>query len=258
MLSLVASARHSREKGWFISHKGARIALENMNDFLTVYDIYVNHHYDTLESLASANSIVWDIGANLGATCLIFAQNPRIRHVYAFEPMPETVVYARRSLDANPELSAKVTLESLGIGSSDGEMQVNYTAKAKCAIGISEIPPRLKWIGGIKSSDLHTIKVPLIDANRVLRSIRNRHPDAQILLKIDAEGAEYQIISRLAETGALAEISAAAIEWHLSPGKDFLISRLASAGFTTEAIVLEKDGSIGMINAWRIDVPLSR
>jgi hypothetical protein len=71
------------------------------------------------------------------------------------------------------------------------------------------------------------------------------------LLKLDAEGAEYGIIDRLSRTGGLDHISYAVVEWHLSPGKQYITSRLESAGFKTTARVLEPDGSIGIINAWR-------
>jgi hypothetical protein len=53
------------------------------------------------------------------------------------------------------------------------------------------------------------------------------------------------------ETGAIQEINAAAIEWHDSPGEEYLTSRLLASGFQSQAKSLEPDGSIGMIDAWR-------
>jgi hypothetical protein len=103
----------------------------------------------------------------------------------------------------------------------------------------------------IKPEDMETITIRLADAAQVLQSIRARHPGAPILLKLDAEGAEYGIIDRLAETGAIQELAAAAIEWHLKPGEEYLTSKLRAAGFQTQAKVLEP-GSIGMIDAWKL------
>lgn len=128
---------------------------------------------------------------------------------------------------------------------------MNYTEKAKAAIGLSEIPPRLVARYGLTPDDMKRIRIKIADADRILRKIRERHPDAPILLKVDAEGAEYAIIDRLAQTGGLSEILYAAVEWHLSPGEEYLTSRLKSAGFKTSAKVLEPDNSIGMIDAWR-------
>jgi FkbM family methyltransferase len=249
-LAWLSSSTYSPANGWRISRGNARISLENVDDFLTTYDVYASGHYDRLEAYAPPGSVLWDIGANIGVSCLIFAQNPNISHVYAYEPMPHTYACARRTLKANPALAAKVTLENLGVGSSKGELQVSYTKKAKAAIGVSEIPPRLKMLYRIKPEDMETITIHLADAAEVLSSIRARHPGAPILLKLDAEGAEYGIIDRLSTTASIKEISAAAIEWHLTPGEDYITSRLHTAGFQTESKVLEPD-CIGMIDAWR-------
>jgi hypothetical protein len=97
----------------------------------------------------------------------------------------------------------------------------------------------------IKPEDMETIH--LADAAQVLQQIRERHLGAQILLKLDAEGAEFGIVDRLTETGAIKEIAEAAIEWHVAPGEDYLVSKLRAAGFQKNARLLEL--GIGMIDA---------
>ena len=211
-LAWLAGSRYSRANGWYMTRGKAHIAMENVDDFLTVYDVYANGHYERLESAALPGSVLWDIGANIGVASLIFAQNSNIAHIYAYEPMPHTFSCAMRSLRANPALAAKITLENLGIGGSAGEVEVKYTKKAKAAIGVSEIPPRLKMLYRIKPEDMETITIQLADAAEVLRGIRERHPGAPILLKLDAEGSEYGIIDRLVETGDIREIHDAAVE----------------------------------------------
>src|SRR5258708_27744785 len=98
---------------------------------------------------------------------------------------------------------------------------------------------------------MQPVTIHIADADEILRRIRAAHPGAPILLKLDAEGAEYGIIDRLAETGDIRELAAAAIEWHLKPGEEYLTSKLRTAGFQTQAKVLEP-GSIGMIDAWKL------
>jgi FkbM family methyltransferase len=228
-----------------------RIPLEGLDDLDTTVDIFLSRHYERMEESLQPGSVVWDIGANLGVASLIFARHPNVVHIYAYEPMPHTFECALRSLTANSNLAPKITLEPVGIGERDGELEVNYTEKAKAAIGLSEIPSRLVARYGLTPEDMKRIKIQIADADRILAMIREQHPNAPILLKIDAEGAEYGIIDRLAQTGALEEIAYAAIEWHLSPGEQYLTSRLQSAGFKTDAKILESDNSIGMIDAWR-------
>jgi FkbM family methyltransferase len=240
-----------RQPEWYIADHDVKIALENEIDFRTTFDVYAGGHYDRLNTNAVPGSIVWDIGANLGAASLIFAQNENVSHIYAYEPVPHTFAMAMRSFAANPRLSVKISPENLGIGRHSRDVRLRYTVKAKCAIGLADIPPRLKALSNIRPEDMEDITVRLADAMQVLCEIRTRHPNAPILLKLDAEGAEYEIIDRLIETGGIKEISAAAIEWHDSPGAEYLTSRLGASGFFTHAKPLEADESIGMIDAWR-------
>jgi FkbM family methyltransferase len=249
--SMVASSRFSSTAGWTIARSRARIALENIDDLLATYDVYANRHYDRLNKAATPGSVVWDIGANIGATSLIFAQNPNIVRVYAYEPLPHTFECAKRTLACNPTLARKIDLVNLGVGAATGDLNINYTKKAKCAIGVSEIPPRLKKWYRIRPEDMEPVAIHLVDADEVLRSIRASYPEARILLKLDAEGAEYGIIDRLSETGAIGQIENAAIEWHMSPGEPYLTSKLRAAGFLTSAKVLDP-WWIGMIDAWKV------
>jgi FkbM family methyltransferase len=228
-----------------------RIPLEGLDDLDTTVDIFYSRHYEQMEKNIQPGSVVWDIGANLTVASLMFAQHPNVTHIYAFEPMPHTFACAQRSLAANPDLAPKITLEPFGIGDADGELEINYTEKAKAAIGLSEIPPRLAARYGLTPQDMKRISIQILDADRILRSIKEHHPGAPILLKLDAEGAEYGIIDRLSRTGGLNDIAYAVIEWHLTPGEKYLTTRLESAGFQTAGRILEPDNSIGLIDAWR-------
>jgi FkbM family methyltransferase len=236
---------------YLITPTDIRIPLEGLDDVDTTLDLFCSRHYERLEENVQPGSVVWDIGANLSVASLMFAQHPNIAHIYAFEPMPHTFDCAQRSLAANPELARKITLEPFGIGDADCELEISYTEKAKAAIGLSEIPPRLATRYGLTPEDMKRVTIQILDADRILRSIQEHHPGAPILVKLDAEGAEYGIIDRLSRTGGLNDIVYAVIEWHLTPGEKYLTSRLESAGFQTAGKILEPDNSIGLIDAWR-------
>lgn len=252
MAKMLASSRFSRENGWTISCGGSRIALENSIDFLTVYDFHVDRHYQFLAERKIPGSVLWDIGANIGAVSLMFAGKSWINRVYAYEPFPETLQLALRSCRLNPDASEKIVLKPLGLSGQAGRQTIAYTGKAKCAIGISEIPSQLKAIGRIRPTDLRNVDIELADAASELEMIRRDNPNSPILLKLDAEGAEYAIIERLSEAGLLREIEASVIEWHGSPGAAFLEPLLSDAGFTTSTHPLNLDGSIGLTVASRI------
>jgi FkbM family methyltransferase len=271
---LLRKSRYSREFGWYtptpdgsrlarrkfliassfhslVTLSGVRVPLEGLDDLDTTVDIFYARHYEPMKASIRPGTILVDIGANLAVTSLIFAQLDDIDHVYAYEPMPHTYQCAERSLSSNPNLAPKITLEPFGIGASDDEFEIEYTEKAKAAIGISPIPDRLVKRYGLTSQDMKRITIRVADADRILRQIMARHPGAPIALKIDAEGAEYGIIDRLSQTGSLKNVSYAAIEWHFTPGPEYITSRLEASGFRTSAKILEPDNSIGMIDAWR-------
>jgi len=242
---------HGYTMNCYIRPENLRIPLEAIDDLDTSADVFENRHYERLEQCIQPGTVVWDIGANIGVASLIFARHASVTHVYAFEPMPHTFECAQRTLAANPDLAPKITIENLGIGGSDCDLEVSYTEKAKCAIGLSKIPPRLVARYGIQPKDMKLITIHIADADRILRSIQERHPGAPILLKLDAEGAEYGIMERLTQTGGLHAIAATSIEWHDDPGEPYIKSRLLNAGFHTAEKVLEPDNSIGIIDAWR-------
>jgi FkbM family methyltransferase len=249
LLALLSTLRHSKQ-GWTIRMGDSRIALENRDDFFMALDLRSGGHYDKMYASAPPGSVVWDIGANIGVASLFFAQNPNIDHVYAYEPMPYTFEWAKRSLGLNPALAAKIDLRNEGIGNSDKEIHISYTKRAKSAAGVSDIPQRMKDQYGLKEDEMEQVTVHIVDADGALKTIRENHPKATILLKLDAEGIEYEVIDRLVETGRISEIAAAVIEWHGSPGELHLVPALQRSNFRTEARVLTAD-PIGMIDAWR-------
>jgi FkbM family methyltransferase len=60
----------------------------------------------------------------------------------------------------------------------------------------------------------HIEQVACVDASRIVRELARAWPHQQIVLKIDAEGAEFTILDRLLETGDARLIDRALVEWH--------------------------------------------
>src|SRR5215469_3550749 len=133
-----------------------RIPLEGLCDLDTTLDLMLGRHYEGMEKHVQPGSIVWDVGANLAVVSLMFAQHRNVTRVYAYEPFPHTFDCAQRSLVANSDLAPKITLEPFGIGERDGEFAISYTEKAKSAIGLSEIPPRLVARYRLTSRDMRS------------------------------------------------------------------------------------------------------
>jgi len=72
------------------------------------------------------------------------------------------------------------------------------------------------------------------------------------LLKMDCEGAEYEILESMAATGHLSKVRAAALEWHHYPGGEGLSDLLELLdGFSLQTLEYHDTGDSGILYAWR-------
>jgi FkbM family methyltransferase len=147
--------------------------------------------------------VVLDVGAHRGETAAAFAA--RGARVYAFEPnpdiFPDLVEQARR----HPSISC----ENCGILDVDGEMKLylhsSYQADSPKH---SESSSLLAEKPDVSTDDFRI--VPVRDVADVVAGIDGRIDIA----KIDAEGAEYRIVRRLIESGAIDRIGEVRVEPH--------------------------------------------
>jgi len=193
----------------------------NVVDFMTLYiykEIFVDGCYDRVE-LPQYPTIV-DVGANTGLFSLRMKQLYPHSTIYCFEPLPSNIEELRRNI--NGSHLSNVTIIPQGMGGT--------TRKEKLFIHDHNI-------GG------HSIiasKVP--DSKRYehisILSIKEAFRDLGIvkcnLLKLDCEGAEYEIIKNIDH-----ELSAQIDEIIFEPerslyGIDELIQHLSTLGFTVE------------------------
>ncbi len=183
------------------------------------------------------DQIVLDIGANIGDSAIYFASRGA-KHVYAFEPYPSTYDVAKRNVESN-RLLRKVTLINKGLGGKHARMTLDYSSEIQSgrAISQSNSGTRVEFI------TLHDILKKL--------SIRNA------ILKIDCEGAEYDIIESTSKKD-LECFSQIMIESHY--GYDRLVPKLRSAGFklrlmperyANNTYASNPDMLVGMLCAWR-------
>jgi FkbM family methyltransferase len=245
----LSRTRYLPGTGWVLPYDGVTTYLENLCDFITTRELLVGDYYELLRDAATPGSVVWDIGMNIGAVSVQFAQMPNVARVYGYEPMAHTHACALKTIAANPGCADKVEAVNLGVGGRDYEIQVPYSSKVKSMIGLSEISRFHRVIYRVRDNDFTTQTLKLKDAATILRDIRAAHPKGDVLLKLDAEGAEYEILDSLNRAGLLPDISAAVIEWHGDPGPAGMLSQLQAAGFQTSNEDLYP--KIGLIKAWR-------
>lgn len=129
-----------------------------------------------------------DFGAYIGFTALHAAS--RGAEVYVFEPNPAAHDLLVRNVAANPELAPRMHLFRHGIGPRDADAVLYVKAHADSGASLHRTIERGSVIQGVPAAMIH-----LRDASAVLREVG---VDRRTLLKIDIEGAEYQVLPAIA------------------------------------------------------------
>ena len=129
-----------------------------------------------------------DFGAYIGFTALHAAS--RGVEVHAFEPNPLSHDLLVRNVAANPELAPAMHLHQCGVGARDEQVVLYVKARADSGASIHQTIERSSLISGMPLE-----KIRLRAAGTVLREVG---VDPRTLIKMDIEGAEYQVLPAIA------------------------------------------------------------
>jgi FkbM family methyltransferase len=174
---------------------------------------------------AAKPMFVWDVGANVAAASLYFA-GVSGWDVAAYELFPQTAEMAKDNV-ARSGLANKIMLTAAGVGSKDESLSLPYYPDSRGSNGLygNDYAPQ--------GSDRSEVQVQVLDAASVIDSVVKTAAGRPILAKLDCEGAEYDILDRLAEAQKLRVITAIVMELHAVPGRDpkIAIQLLLNNGF---------------------------
>jgi FkbM family methyltransferase len=129
-----------------------------------------------------------DFGAYIGFTALHAAS--RGVEVYAFEPNPAAHDLLVRNVAANPALAPRMHLFQHGIGPRDENATLYAKAHVDSGASLHQTIERGSVMLGTPAATIR-----LRDGSSVLRDVG---VDRHTLLKIDIEGAEYQVLPAIA------------------------------------------------------------
>jgi FkbM family methyltransferase len=126
--------------------------------------------------------VVLDIGANIGIASLYFAANFPNATVHAFEPDPANC----EVLTANARALPRIQVHPFALGAEDGELELFESDQPTNLGGYSA--------HGLGVNPGRSQKVPVRHAGRALAALGVERAD---VLKIDTEGAEWEILTAL-------------------------------------------------------------
>ena len=181
--------------------------VDSMGDLQVLYEIWSRRIYD-VAPLAHATTVV-DVGANIGAAVAFFKSRRPSATVHAYEPDPHTF----RKLERNVADLPGVTLHRAAIGAADGRVTLFSSPNS--------------WDSSTVVAHGQGVEVPCLRLATARREAQVDHID---LLKIDAEGAEFDILDH---REALAGTAAVVAELHFDLAPDRRLEDVldACAGF---------------------------
>lgn len=202
-----------------IQIKGNLFQVNSWEELFILNEVFVESVYDI--DLAG-NYAVIDIGMNVGMASLHFASGNNCEKVFSFEPFANTIDKAMVNYALNPH-SNKISIFNTGLGFPDREVTSLYSEEFKGSVGICE-NPHVK-----NAKDSSPVDWRVKDVAAVFKEIYDAYKGT-LVVKIDCEGAEYEIMERLDATSLIQRVSAFIIEWHMQ-GQEMLNSVLLRNGY---------------------------
>jgi FkbM family methyltransferase len=150
---------------------------------------------------APGRPVVVDLGANIGLFSLACAHRNRAAIVEAYEPAPPNCDQFRANLSLNESLSERVALRQAAVGPERGHVCLSYEESAPASANVFASTGKL-------------FDVEVVSLKDVVDVISGRVN----LLKIDIEGAEYELL-RGADRELWTRIDAIALELHDDPSR---------------------------------------
>lgn len=225
---------------------GITLIISTTEEAFILYEVFAKGIY-SMGATGPVNMV--DIGVNIGTASLYFASQPWVTRVIGFEPLLPTYERAKQHIEMNRHLADKITLLNYGLADSDREVLVDYSPTWKGSVGICAPPQFVR-----SATDHRKETISVRRASDAFHDILAKSQIETVIVKMDCEGAEYEIVTDLARSGTIQDISALMIEWH-DRGHQILSSTLRDNGFVVWTVKADLDRDLGIMYAVRIGAP---
>lgn len=201
---------------------GLRFWVRAGNSDLQVIDeLFIHRIYDRALRRIGPGQQVIDIGSHCGVFALAAAA--RGARVLCFEPMFDNVAALRRNVVANG-LDSAIEIAEVAVAGMSGELDL-YTRDFDSGGTTAFLAAHPEWA---TASNLKKVRIKCVMLRDVLGMIERCD-----CMKMDCEGAEYEIVQTAADKD-LARIDSLILEYHLNGRVEEIGERLGQAGFSVE------------------------
>ena len=210
------------------------------SDMTLIYEILLQSKYKSEYFFPDELNpkIIFDIGGNIGITAVYLSSIFPDATIYTFEPLTENFEILKK----NTQHYHNIKAFNVGLGAKNGSFKVYLSNDSENFGGVSLYPDP---IGNIpESSDVCKVK----NINDI---VKKHNIEIIDLIKIDTEGAEYDILLSLEEK-TLRNVSWITGELH--GNRDFeVLNYLENLGFSI-ALKKEIDNRLFMFNAGKKEI----
>ena len=198
----------NHDNGFIFSFSDVSIFVESPEEIFIISEVFVEYDYNFT---STKNCIVIDIGANIGISSLFFSRLKFVDKIYSFEPVPQTYQQAKNNISNNKSISKVTQLHNFGLGKNNRSEVFIFNKEMKGNTGVRGL---LSPSYAANSNNFTEVKVSIRDTSEIITQIKNDNNGEKIVVKMDCEGAEYEIFDNLTNSGVLNDIDVFMIEWH--------------------------------------------
>jgi FkbM family methyltransferase len=180
--------------------EGTYIATDSYFGILN--EVFAYGLYEIDEKYFAEPFVVFDLGMNRAYASLFFAQHINCKKVYGYEPDPETFGFAEYNIALNNHLAEKIVAFDFGLGTDDAIVDFY---KMPGRDGVNGMNPDSNYVISRKDKQkMQKTTVSVKSASNIINEIlKNTNRMERIMLKIDVEGAEYDIFKDLCDNGII-------------------------------------------------------
>ena len=196
------------ENGFIIEFGIVKIYVESVEEFFIINEVFIEKDYNFV---TNSKATVIDIGGNIGIASIFFSTLENVENIYLFEPVIDTFNQAKFNISLNKSINKVSSLNNFGLGNKNRMETFIYNKSIKGNTGIR----------GARSSsyaanlnNITNVEVQIKSSSEIIKNIIEKNSKNTIVVKIDCEGAEYEIFENLSNSGVISFIDIFMIEWH--------------------------------------------
>lgn len=213
------------EEQLFALISGVKFEIQTHEELYIINEVFVGGTYNF--NLPGDVTVI-DVGMNVGIGSLFFASKPNVKKVYSYELFKPTYEQGQVNLSINdPFLTDKIESFNFGLADKARFEDLKYNYHNKGRVGI--LGTQLVY-GGVDLEE--TVHVELKSAYKEMTKVLKERLSDSVVIKIDTEGAEYEIFESIDSLLSSENIKIVMVEWHLK-GPDLIEECLIRNGFTT-------------------------